>query len=163
MPLARLFCIASVMSLCFATTSAAETILTVSGDIKGSPTPSQWSFSAEDLRELPQESFQTNTIWTEGQQTFVGVSLHSLMQHVGASEGMLRATALNDYAVSIPTTDAIPSGPIVAYLRNGEEMSLRDKGPLWIVYPFESNPTYNTEEYYSRSIWQLNRIEVVSE
>ena len=40
-------------------------------------------------------------------------------------------------------------------------MSLRDKGPLWIVYPFDSNPSYSTEVTYARSIWQLDRIEVL--
>jgi hypothetical protein len=39
-------------------------------------------------------------------------------------------------------------------------MSLREKGPLWIIYPFDSSPEYQTELIYSRSIWQLNRIEV---
>jgi hypothetical protein len=39
-------------------------------------------------------------------------------------------------------------------------MSLREKGPLWIIYPFDSSPEYQTELTYSRSIWQLNRIEV---
>ncbi|MEC8574513.1 MAG: oxidoreductase, partial [Pseudomonadota bacterium] len=39
-------------------------------------------------------------------------------------------------------------------------MSLRDKGPLWIVYPFDSDPAYQTEAIYSRSIWQLEEITV---
>jgi hypothetical protein len=48
----------------------------------------------------------------------------------------------------------------VAYLRNGAEMSMRDKGPLWIVYPYDAKPDYQSELIYSRSIWQLDRIEV---
>ncbi|WP_348539427.1 molybdopterin-dependent oxidoreductase [Shimia sp. R9_1] len=147
---------------CLATSAASETILAVYGDVATSSDGGAWSFSAEDLRTLPSESFQTETIWTEGEQTFVGVPLHSLLEHVGASNGKLIAIAANDYAVSIPTSDAVPNGPIVAYLRNGEEMSLRDKGPLWIVYPFAGNAAYKSEEYYSRSIWQLSQIEVVA-
>ena len=49
-------------------------------------------------------------------------------------------------------------GPIIAYERNGKEMSVRSKGPLWIVYPYDSNPSYKTEAIYSRSIWQLEGI-----
>jgi hypothetical protein len=37
-------------------------------------------------------------------------------------------------------------------------MSLREKGPLWVIYPYDSDPAYRTEETYSRSIWQLNRL-----
>jgi hypothetical protein len=40
-------------------------------------------------------------------------------------------------------------------------MSVREKGPLWVIYPFDDVPEYQNETIYSRSIWQLDRIEVV--
>lgn len=117
-------------------------------------------FSVADLQALGEREVQTTTIWSDGVQTFVGVSLDVLMAHVGVTEGTLEAAAVNDYAVQIPMSDARPDGPIVAYLRNGETMSLRDKGPLWVIYPYDSGAEFRTEEVYSRSIWQLNRITV---
>jgi hypothetical protein len=39
-------------------------------------------------------------------------------------------------------------------------MTVRDKGPLWIVYPYDAKPEYRQELIYSRSIWQLDHIEV---
>ncbi|MGR3607464.1 MAG: oxidoreductase, partial [Sulfitobacter sp.] len=42
----------------------------------------------------------------------------------------------------------------------GSLMSRRGKGPLWIVYPYDNNPSYKTETIYSRSIWQMDRIAV---
>ena len=74
---------------------------------------------------------------------------------------MLRATAINNYAIEIPVSDAVNEGPIIAYLMDGKKMSVRDKGPLWIVYPYDANPDYRSEVVYSRSIWQLDRIEFV--
>ena len=142
---------------------AGETVLTISGAVGASETGDSWEFDMDGLKALPSASFETTTTWTEGDQRFDGVPLVVLMEHVGASGNALRAVALNDYAVSIPMTDSVQGGPIVAYLRNGEEMSVRDKGPLWIIYPFDDNDSYKTEEYYSRSIWQLDRIEVVVE
>jgi hypothetical protein len=38
-------------------------------------------------------------------------------------------------------------------------MSMRNKGPLWLVYPYDSNVALQTEAVYARSIWQLVRIE----
>lgn len=140
----------------------ADTLLTVTGDVSETATGPQWTFDESDLRALPLQQFETDTIWTEGPQVFEGVPLAALLSHVGAVDGKLLATAANDYTVSIPTSDAVENGPMIAYLRNGEKMSLRDKGPLWIVYPFAGNDVYKTEEYYSRSIWQLDRIEVVA-
>lgn len=118
------------------------------------------TYSAEDLAGLGPVGFTTATIWTDGPQAFTGVSLHRLMEDLGVESGVLLASAVNDYTVEIPVSDATPDGPIVAFERNGERMSLRDKGPLWIVYPYDNNPVYQSEVIYSRSIWQLDRIEV---
>ncbi|GGX59709.1 oxidoreductase [Tateyamaria omphalii] len=142
---------------------ADEAVLTITGLVASPVEGGAWVFDMDGLKALPAESFETETIWTDGPQRFEGVPLFALLEHVGADGGTIRAVALNDYAVSIPSTDAIEGGPIVAYARNGDAMSVRDKGPLWIVYPFDYNDTYKSEEYYSRSIWQLDRIEIVPE
>ena len=118
------------------------------------------SLSLSDLKALPSVEFSTTTIWTDGVQNFVGVSLHLLLDQLKVTAGTLTASAINDYAVKIPVSDAIENGPIIAYSQNGAEMSARDKGPFWIVYPYDSDPTYQTEVIYSRSIWQLVRIEL---
>jgi hypothetical protein len=68
--------------------------------------------------------------------------------------------AVNDYLVEVPVTDAVDGGPIIAYAVDGAQMSLRDKGPLWLIYPYDSDAKYRTEEIYARSIWQLDRINV---
>jgi hypothetical protein len=125
-------------------------------------TRSAVSLTLADLQNLPTSSFSTTTIWTEGESLFTGVSLHALLEHMEHPVHELRAVALNDYAVSIPVGDAIDGGPIVAYLRDGAPMSLREKGPLWILYPFDDKPKYQSEEYFTRSIWQLSHIELVS-
>ena len=57
-------------------------------------------------------------------------------------------------------SDAVEEGPIVAYEMDGKLMSRRDKGPLWLIYPYSSNAEYRTEVIYSRSIWQLDRMAI---
>lgn len=118
-------------------------------------------FDMATLTEMDDTQFSTSTTWTEGEQDFVGVSLETFLEEVGVQAGTLKATAINDYAVEIPVSDAVEGGPIIAYHRNGEEMSVRDKGPLWVVYPYDSSTDYQTEVIYSRSIWQLDRISVI--
>ncbi|SNR59621.1 molybdopterin-dependent oxidoreductase [Puniceibacterium sediminis] len=116
--------------------------------------------SLEDLQALPVSSFQTTTIWTEEPQAFKGVSLKALLDSFDVVDGTIEATAINDYSVTIPMSDATADGPIIAYLANGEPMSRRGKGPLWIVYPYDSDLKYQTESVYSRSIWQLDRLTI---
>ncbi len=135
-------------------------LLTVSGDVPETNSPEGAAFDLHMLEALGTTSFTTTTIWTEGPQRFTGVSLHDLVSALGLSEGKLRAVAINDYSAEIPVEDAVPDGPIIAWARNGSLMSVRDKGPLWVVYPYDLNPDYRSEIIFARSIWQLNRIVV---
>lgn len=137
-----------------------EVILTITGNIAHTNEGDTAQFDRAMLEALDPKTIETSTIWTEGEQTFTGVSLARLMEIVGAEGAVLDATAINDYAVAIPKDDWVADGPIVAYLHNNAPMSVRDKGPLWVVYPYDSNPAYQSEVSYSRSIWQLDRIVV---
>ena len=136
-------------------------ILTVSGQIDVTNVGDTLQFDRETIALMDESQFTTTTPWTDGTHEFLGVSLLSLTELLGASDGAIIATAINDYSVEIPVSDAVEGGPIIAYKLNGEFMSVREKGPLWLVYPFDSDPEYRTAVIHSRSIWQLDRIEVV--
>ncbi len=116
------------------------------------------SFTIEQLKQLPAQTITTETIWTEGSQTFEGVPLAALLDELGVESGVISAQAINDYAVDIPVDEITPTAPIIAYHQNGAPMARRDKGPLWLVYPYDSSPEYQTEMIYSRSIWQMDRL-----
>ncbi|QQA44719.1 molybdopterin-dependent oxidoreductase [Pelagovum pacificum] len=136
-------------------------ILTVSGQVSATNAGDMAELDLAMLEEIGRETIETETIWTEGVQTFEGVPLHALVEALGIEGEMLRATAINDYTVEIPLSDAVEGGALVAYSLNGAPMSVRDKGPLWVVYPFDADADFRTEVIYSRSIWQLDRIEAV--
>ncbi|MGI9354843.1 MAG: molybdopterin-dependent oxidoreductase [Rhizobiaceae bacterium] len=138
-----------------------DVILTVSGEITGANASDSAQFDLELLQNLGSKTFKTSTIWTSGVQTFTGVQLVDLLHSMGVTKGTMRASAINDYSVDIPVSDAVDGGPIIAYEINGSPMSIRDKGPLWIVYPYDGFVEYKAEQIYSRSIWQLDRIEIL--
>lgn len=136
-----------------------DVLLTVTGKIATTNAEGQLSLDAAQLAALPQTSFTTTTTWTDGPQTFQGVLLKDLIAASGATGKAITLTAANDYSITMPIDDVAPDGPLLAYLMNGKPMSLRDKGPVWMVYPYDTNETYRTEEIYSRSIWQLTTID----
>lgn len=118
-------------------------------------------FDLAMLQALDGTSFSTSSIWTEGVHEFTGVSLQLLAGYLGLDAGaILRCAAINDYVIDVPVTDAVAGGPIIAYAMDGAAMSVRERGPLWLLYPFDSDPAYKSETIYTRSIWQLDRIEV---
>ncbi|SFC09685.1 molybdopterin-dependent oxidoreductase [Tropicimonas isoalkanivorans] len=140
-----------------------EVVLTVSGNISETNGDGVARFDMDMLTALDGRTIDTTTIWTDGDQQFTGVGLDTLLDHLGVEGGTLAATAINDYSVTIPVADATPDGPIIAYKLNGEAMGIRDKGPLWVIYPYDANPDFQSETIYARSIWQLDRIEVMAE
>jgi hypothetical protein len=114
----------------------------------------------EDLDAFSQTEFTTSTIWTDGDIQFSGVSLKMLLTHLNVKGDTLTMTALNDYAVAMPVADLTEDAPIIATRMNGAVMPVRDKGPFWVVYPYDDNALFSTETNYTRSIWQLNRLHI---
>ena len=53
---------------------------------------------------------------------------------------------------------ALLAGAIIAVRQNGRPMSIRDKGPLWIVFPYDADPKLVTDDYLNRSVWQLRTL-----
>ena len=123
----------------------------------------QKELSLAELDALEQVSFETSTIWTEENVEFSGVPLALILQQLELSGSTLRMTALNDYAVEMPFAEIEESYPIIATRMDGNTMKVRDKGPYWVVYPYDSDPKYQTETTYARSIWQLRSIAVIDE
>ena len=117
-------------------------------------------FDREALEALPQHEIRTSTPWTDGVSAFKGPLLCELLEHVGAGGTVLRARALNDYVADIPIEDCERYPVIVALTRDGEALSRRDMGPLWIVYPRDDHPELQLETVNARWVWQLVELEV---
>ena len=135
-------------------------VLTVTGQIATRNTDDAAVFDLAMLEAMGAETIRTSTIWTTGVQEFTGVPLHRLLERLGVTEGRLIARAINDYAAELPMTDAVPGGAMIAFHRNGSPMSVREKGPLWIVYPYDAQESYRSETHFARSVWQLEQIDV---
>ncbi|MDH4052369.1 MAG: molybdopterin-dependent oxidoreductase [Rubrivivax sp.] len=118
-------------------------------------------FDLDALMQLPQTSFTTHTPWYASARRFTGPLLRDVLARVGAEGSTLRMTALNDYRVDVPMQDAQRHDVILALLLDGAPMAVRDKGPLFMIYPFDAQPELRSAVYYSRSVWQLSEIEVL--
>lgn len=136
-----------------------DVILTVEGAIAVRNAGDHSEFDIAMLEALPHTVVKTATPWTEGVATFEGVTLADLLRAVGATGTTIEASALNDYAADLSPADAA-MGAVIAYRVNGNYMSVREKGPLWIIYPFDSNPSLKSETIYSRCVWQLKSLKI---
>jgi hypothetical protein len=135
-------------------------ILVISGKITNFNDNGRAVFDRAMLESLGMETIVTKTPWYDSAMKFEGVRLAKLMQYVGAYGDRVLALALNDYSSELPLSDFTTYGTLLALKRNGEYMPVSDKGPLFIIYPFDSDRNLQQDRFYMRSVWQLNSLEV---
>jgi hypothetical protein len=117
-------------------------------------------FDRAMLAALPKSTIRTTTPWTEGEQTFEGVLVRDVLRQVGAKGSSVDVAAIDDYRIDIPMEDFNSFDVLLVYAIGGVDLPDNDKGPLWIVYPFSSDPTLNKDIFFARSVWQVDRMVV---
>jgi hypothetical protein len=137
-----------------------DVILTVSGKIGNTNADGVAKFDRAMLEALASREGAMETPWTKGRVTFKGPLGRALLEAVGASGKTLKVVALDDYAVEVPVQDLIDHDVMLATELNGKPMTVREKGPLFIIYPFDKEPGLYNEKYFARSVWQVKSIVV---
>ncbi len=119
------------------------------------------SFTLEEILAMPQTTVVTKNDYVDEATTFQGPALRSVLEGMDVARGAtLKMVALNDFSSKVPAADAFEYDVILAVLLNGETMSVRDKGPIWVIYPMDGNPELHDEIYNDRLVWQLKSISV---
>ena len=135
-------------------------VLAISGKIAEKNAGDVARFDMKMIEALPQHSFTTATPWYDKPVKFTGPLLSDVLAAVKASGSTISAVAINDYKISIPVGDAAKFKVIVARQIDDKPIPVREKGPLFVVYPFDSSAELRASTYYERSIWQLKALEI---
>ncbi|MBB5321661.1 hypothetical protein [Marinobacter oulmenensis] len=116
---------------------------------------------AELEEALPQTVIETTSPYYDGTVEFSGPSLKAVIEHLGiASESEITLAALNDYRVTGSLDQMLAMDAIVATRRNGKVMSVRERGPFWVMLPLSQRTELDNEGYHRFMVWQLSRIEL---
>lgn len=135
-------------------------LLTVDGAIDATNRDGKAVFDRAMLERLGLHTLRTSTTWTDGINTFEGVLARDVMAAVGARGATVIATALNDYRIDIPVSDFSTYDVLFALRMDGKDLTARDKGPLWIVYPRDDHEELQDGRMEHRWVWQLNALRV---
>ena len=132
-------------------------ILRVTGRITGN----ERDYSLAALEALGMREMVTRTAWTGPEVLpFSGVPLLTLLRDCGATGDSLRIHALNDYAVTVPVEDAERNEALLATRQGGAPLRVRDRGPIWLIYPWTGRPSLDAPVFRDRAIWQIRQIDV---
>jgi len=135
-------------------------ILSVSGDIERTNAGEAAVFDLAMLDALVGRTTTTETPWYEGARSFSGPLLSSVLAAVGARGEAIRIVAINKYAAEIPLDEVAGYPVILATRLDGSVMSVRDKGPMFVIFPFSEAPELYNDQVFNRSVWQVTAIEV---
>ncbi len=135
--------------------AASSTALTLVG-VDGAAS----DLTLEQLSALPQVDVITENEFTDGKVDYRGPLMRDVLEAAGLQAAeTVRVTAANDYFVDIPTQDFKDYDVILAMEADGERLSRREKGPLWLMYPISDHTELRDPIYLRRLIWQVVRIE----
>lgn len=133
-------------------------ILTISGNIANTNGKGTATFDRDMLEAVGLVTVETHSPWYDGLTRFEGVPLKKLMEYVGAKGTVVTAVALNDYVSTLPMSDIEKFNVILAMKRDGNYMEVREKGPLFVIYPYDTAAELQTQTYYTRSAWQVAKL-----
>ena len=115
-------------------------VLTLTGRVANRNAGDAAAFDMAMLEALPQHEIVAPTPWFDEPRRFGGPLLRDVLAAAGATGTTLKASALNNYRVEIPFDDAVRHDVVLARLLDGKPMSVREKGPLFVMYPFDRRP-----------------------
>ena len=136
--------------------------LTISGKI-GKTTNSAknaYEISEREFLALPRSTVTTSTPWTP-KSDFAGPLLSRVLSEVDAKGTKLRLIALDNFSVEVDAGYLERYGTILAISRNDVRLTIRDFGPIFVMYPRDSfKQELDTPAAASYLVWQLCGIEV---
>ena len=142
-------------------TAAAETSgrggLVVTGAIDRGP---EVRLAPADLATVGLTAIVTATPWSVNAARFEGPRLDALLAMLGARGREVVLSALDGYSVTLSREFLERYGAILAMRQDGRPLSVRDRGPYWLMFPFDDHAELRNDRYYYQAIWQVNRIEV---
>ncbi len=116
----------------------------------------------DELLAMEQFTVFTENEFVDGLAEFTGPLARDVIALLNASEiETLKLTAVNDYAVEVPMSDILDYDVIFAMSQNGTMFSIRDKGPIWVIYPMSENVELQDRVYNDRLIWQLVKVDAL--
>lgn len=112
-----------------------------------------------DLAALPQHTILTKTPWHDQPTRFTGPSIDDILGADVDPSTDLFLTAVNDYVATGTVAFFRENGAILAIKENDAFLTIDNKGPVFIVFPFTDRPELSNQKHYSRCVWQLVEIE----
>jgi hypothetical protein len=93
-------------------------------------------------------------------RTVTGIEIRKFIAAQDLQGNNLHVTALDGYEMDLPRADIDKYPVLLGFLVDGQPLSVRQKGPTWIIYPVSDYKELDDPAFEARSVWQLKSIEI---
>ena len=120
-------------------------------------------FDRATLEKIGVIRYPNKNKWYSEEVVFEGVSMKALLDAVGVPDGSVkvRMRALDDFQSDAPLEDFKKWPVMLALKMNGEYMSIKNKGPIWVVYPTHIDPEVGMPAFQAKWVWQLHELVIM--
>lgn len=161
--------LAGILLILFANLAFADTepvILSVYGDMeRDQQSYHRLDFTLSELQALTQTELTTSHPWSKQAQQYRGIDLTALLELLFVKQQIksLSLEGLNGFVMALEWSQINGYSPMLAWQENGQIMSRRNKGPLWLMLPFDQVSPIKQADFIHYMVWQLRSIRVYSE
>lgn len=122
----------------------------------------QRSFTLAELEAIGLHAMTIDLVWVGEGGTYHGILLSDLLEAVGLADAPgVDVHAVDGYHAEIPREDWQRWPILLATRRDGELMTVRDKGPTRILYPMTPDEVLASDKMDVRWVWMVERIKRV--
>lgn len=136
---------------------AADTLF----QIRSSTGGAAFAVTEEVIRKAGLHEYQAVLTATDGTpKRASGALLRDLIAAAGFKGSRVWATALDGYRMDLPMAEIMAVDVLAATALDGVPLSVRDRGPVWLVYPSVDHPEFRDPVHEARSVWQVKELVV---
>ncbi len=114
--------------------------------------------SVNELDQIGSTEFEIFDIYSNSIVNYEGMLLSKLVEKVASGAQKITFTAVDDYCVSFTREEWTTHPIILATKRDGERMTISQKGPARLVFDFNDDQESLRKTLKPKWIWQISRI-----
>ncbi|WP_022942330.1 molybdopterin-binding oxidoreductase [Psychromonas hadalis] len=115
-------------------------------------------YTLKQLQKLPQHEIKITIPWTDEEHIYKGPYLEDVFSSAGIEGRWLTLYALDHYQVSFNYQRIKKYNPILGLQIDGELLTIRSKGPIWLILPVNEYKELEAAVYNDYMVWQLIKI-----
>ena len=137
-----------------------DVILTVEGLLANHNGQGHVKLDRPMIERIGLNELTTHTVYSTKAYQWHGVLMRDLLDYVGAQGKTVMVQAMDGYRTSIPIQDFHDYDVLLATKRNGQDLNIRSRGPVRLIYPLDHDASLLDPKYTARFVWQIEKIVV---